>query len=75
MTTVTKSDKRTISYVLVTCLAAISLTVGCASGPEDSRAKQGAKSGAAVGAGIGLLLGVLSGDSEVTLEINAIRTV
>jgi hypothetical protein len=50
-----------VRLTAIMCLASLLLTA-CASGPDDSRAKQGAKSGAAWGAGIGLLLGVLADD-------------
>jgi len=53
-----------LRQTLIVGLTALLLVAGCASTPDDSRAKQSAKSGAAIGAGIGLLLGVLSGDPE-----------
>jgi len=52
------------SRALVWTLALAVLTSSCASGPGDSRARQGASTGAAIGIGLGLLAGILSGDPD-----------
>ena len=60
-----------VTRALATAIICLSVICGCASSPDDSRAKQGAKSGAAWGAGIGLLLGVLADDPARGLAIGA----